>query len=584
MDTKRTFKELSVAIISHNYGQFLPEILQCILDQSITPGEILVVDDHSSDGTEGIVREFADQGVTYLRVDFQNVLLARKSAIEHTSGRIICCLDADDILDPLYLEGGLEAFKKDPRIGIVYSDIIMFGDTNKEIQFPSSSQDKDADISLSNFIHAGSLARRDAIEVADAFNHTGNPDRHEDWMTWKKILDMGFIAVKQPYKYFYRKHSLSLSSRRIFGENGYTYFKGASLSETEITLFTPLSGRKQYWDKYRLFLEEQSRDHRKIHLILMDTSKDPEFSRMVRDWLSHCDYLSTQYLEYPVGRSGLADECRIDEDLEYKEDLIKEFRHTMCRIYNRIRTLVSTDYLWILHDDIIPPLDAGERMLQSFCLDVASVTAAYANRFKESFDFWDHNGNYLKKSNEGVHFIGGNGFACVILRAHFFKNWVFSSSEEYPDFSKGFYAHLPEGLIPKIDWDIRCEHLSPSYLEVESFYKPPEKPYPEEEFDEVYYLKKHADVALAIKEGKISDAYSHYEKNGWKERRIARVKVKTNKAENNVSAPVESKNIKENETVVSEIPGEKIQIDLSFNPEGGIPDRPNPLDLLLKSN
>lgn len=46
----------------------------------------------------------------------------------------------------------------------------------------------------------------------------------------------------------------------------------------------------------------------------------------------------------------------------------------MPRIYKRVRVETTTEYLWIVEDDILPPIDACERLLRSLVAITMSVS------------------------------------------------------------------------------------------------------------------------------------------------------------------------------------------------------------------
>jgi len=242
---------------------------------------------------------------------------------------------------------------------------------------------------------------------------------------------------------------------------------------------------------------------------------------MVRSWLSACDYGSTEYVKYNPGRKNLADEKRIDEEGKANNELLKDVRIAMARIYNRAKESVSTNYLWIVEDDVIPPLDVCEKMFRSFCPQTVSVSAPFRHRYEQAFVAWDSSFKLLT-GGEGVQTIGGNGFGCVLLRSKVFCKTVFTCSNEFPDFDQAFYAKLDNTQLAKINWDLECQHLSPFFERPVENETRPITPLNEEEFDFEYYLQRNPDVYRAVREGRFVDAYQHYSLHGWEENRPAR--------------------------------------------------------------
>ena len=299
-----------------------------------------------------------------------------------------------------------------------------------------------------------------------------------------------------------------------------------SQENVALTVFTPLSGRHHLWHRYARFLSDQIWDHSRIKIVLMDTSQSEDFGRMVRSWISQCDYIETHYFEYVVGRKGLADEKRIDKRGAGRLDVLTDVRVAMAQIYNRLRRIVDSEYLLIIEDDIIPPLDVCPRLMGSFCKDTVSVSAPYRHRYEDGYVAWNADERILK-GGQGVQTIKGNGFGCALLRTHTFRQAVFTASPECPDFDKAFYRRLSPQQIVKIDWSLECEHRSP--IEMLPLAGQIDVQIPCDDFDEEYYLKSNPDVRQAVKKGCLRNGYEHYQKFGKSERRSARARSEINK-------------------------------------------------------
>jgi len=68
---------------------------------------------------------------------------------------------------------------------------------------------------------------------------------------------------------------------------------------------------------------------------------------------------------------GTADADRCDPDVR------RAVQTAMPRICNRMIREATTEYVWIVEDDVIPPLDAAERLLHGFDDQTASVSGAF---------------------------------------------------------------------------------------------------------------------------------------------------------------------------------------------------------------
>ncbi len=108
---------VSVIIPSRDYGCFLDESIESVLNQTVTPSEIIVVDDGSKDNTREVVKKYFPR-VSYYYQENGGVGSARNKGIGISKGDYIAHLDADDIWVPERLELQLEEFIKDPELEI----------------------------------------------------------------------------------------------------------------------------------------------------------------------------------------------------------------------------------------------------------------------------------------------------------------------------------------------------------------------------------------------------------------------------------------------------------------------------------
>ncbi|MGE0605921.1 MAG: glycosyltransferase [Pirellulales bacterium] len=439
-------RNVAVVIPCHNYGRYLAEAIESALHQNHRPQEIVVVDDASTDDTRKVAARFKRHGVRYLRVKYRNSNRARLAGMAATASEVLCFLDADDRLAADYLVEGLKCFDS-YRIAVVYSDLQLFGDHQGRLRFADQLQ-RDL-LERQNMIHSGSLVRRAALQASRALELADGDQCAPDWQVWRVLLRQGWHACKQPATYWYRRHSQSMLADP---RRERTYFARAGLDREIITLFIPLAGRGDQWASLARFLECQTWPHAQIRLTLFDTSHGEAFSRKVRDWLSHCDYPDVRHVRQQVGVPGLADLPR--------REAADEVRLAMARIYNRLAREIATDYVWILEDDIRPPLDACTRLLAGFDEQTASVSAAYRSRYQGAYVAWDQSLRNFTQPEQGLRVIGGNGFGCVMVRGHVLRETVFTALLGCPDYDHAFYDRLGKSTLQaKMDWSLECEHL-----------------------------------------------------------------------------------------------------------------------------
>lgn len=443
-------RTVAVVIPCHNYGRYLADAVKSVVQQTRRADEILIVDDASDDDTPIVAAQFASVGVRYERVEFRHSQRTRQRGLELTKSDVVCFLDADDALAANYLAQGMARFERS-NVGLVYSDVEWFGADQGRSSYPETC---DVDLlARSNFLHTGCLVQREALQISQALE-IQTDDRHtlQDWQLWRRILADGWQARKQTGLYRYRKHDRSmLAGWKARPEGQPTYFQRAGLAQETVTLFVPLSGRIALWPAMAGYLDRQTWPRHQVRLVLFDTSREPSFGKTVKRWIAECDYVDVRYLAVTVGAQSLADLPRAT--------VMEQVTLAMTRIYNRMAQEASTQYVWVLEDDITPPDDACRRLLSHMDQDTASVSGVYWSRFAKAWVVWNDEQRMQSMAGEGVQEVGGNGFGCVMLRRLAIKVEVFTATIDIPAYDNAFYYRLPlTGMKAKVDWSVVCDH------------------------------------------------------------------------------------------------------------------------------
>ena len=114
--------KVSVIIPIYNVEKYLAACLESVLSQDLDEMELLCVDDCSTDGSLGILREYAsrDDRIRCLRTDRnRGISAARNLGLSMACGEYIAFVDSDDFLADRSL-GGLYRQAKEKRLDVLY--------------------------------------------------------------------------------------------------------------------------------------------------------------------------------------------------------------------------------------------------------------------------------------------------------------------------------------------------------------------------------------------------------------------------------------------------------------------------------
>lgn len=198
---------ISVIIPVHDLGRYLAETVQSVLDQTCQDFEILILDDGSTDPeTCALLDDFQRPRTKVFRGPNRGLGPARNFLLGEAQGRVICALDADDLLHPTYLERTLAALEADPELAFVSTWLRTFG-IEEEVYRPTSC---DLETLLAECqIHCSSLVRREVLDAVGGYDGAMPHMGDEDWDLWIRILRAGYRGQILPEVLFdYRRRGI----------------------------------------------------------------------------------------------------------------------------------------------------------------------------------------------------------------------------------------------------------------------------------------------------------------------------------------------------------------------------------------
>ena len=114
---------ISVAIGTYNRASMVRQAVEEALAQSLSPGEVVVADDASTDQTSEVLASLAasDSRVRVIRQPANMGVANWNSAIAATRGELIAWCSDDDRFLPDHLRASVEYLERHPEVGLVHS-------------------------------------------------------------------------------------------------------------------------------------------------------------------------------------------------------------------------------------------------------------------------------------------------------------------------------------------------------------------------------------------------------------------------------------------------------------------------------
>lgn len=197
--------DVSILTPYYNTEEFFFETVASIRAQSLQNWEWIIVDDGSTDG-ESVERlrraAAADERIQVVRQTNAGPGAARNAAFRASSGRYVCLLDSDDMVEPTYLEKCVWFLDSNPEFSFCNAHSVVFGD-QEYLWANGFERGKE-------HLHANSGPPISVIRK-HAYSECGGFDEsirfgHEDWDFWLAMARSGHWGYTiREYLQWYRK-------------------------------------------------------------------------------------------------------------------------------------------------------------------------------------------------------------------------------------------------------------------------------------------------------------------------------------------------------------------------------------------
>jgi glycosyltransferase involved in cell wall biosynthesis len=246
---------VSIVIPCHNDGDFLSASLDSALQQTYRHKEVIVVDDASDDPrTLRLLKRIEHPDVRILHVDKRHPGAARNAGIQSARGCYILPLDADDLIEPTYVEKAACVLMSRPDVGIVYCKAVFIGKKTGPWELPPFNI---GDMLANNLIFVTALFRKSDWCAVGGFRERQFRLGLEDYDFWLALLGRGRQVHQIQESLFRYRVKASSRTTRLYSN-----------------LEDMIEAHEQLYQNHRHLYEQHSGDYikslRKLLLVEMD--------------------------------------------------------------------------------------------------------------------------------------------------------------------------------------------------------------------------------------------------------------------------------------------------------------------------
>jgi FkbM family methyltransferase len=204
---------VSVLMAAYNSESFLKEAIDSILAQSFADFELIIINDGSSDKSEGIVKGYSDPRIRYFAQENGGLGAALNRGIKEARGEYIARMDSDDISLPTRLQTQLNYLDQHSEVALVGTsyDVVDAKLRHREtFSALTNPEDVKNDFFVRNpFGHGTVMFRKEIINKVGSYD--AERGKIEDYEFWWRISQAYTVANVAESLYLWRIVSSGIS-------------------------------------------------------------------------------------------------------------------------------------------------------------------------------------------------------------------------------------------------------------------------------------------------------------------------------------------------------------------------------------
>lgn len=184
---------VSVLIPIYNGARYLDECIQSVCDQTLTPAEIIVIDDGSQDDTPKVAAAWGPR-ICYQRVAHGGLPYARNHGLRFAQAQCIAFVDSDDVWLPKKLELQMAALSRETEPAMVFGYVQQF--VSADLAPEEAAKLKYETAPLPGLFSSTLLIRKSDCSRVGQFDETLQTGEFIEWCSRGK--DAGIKTVMVP--------------------------------------------------------------------------------------------------------------------------------------------------------------------------------------------------------------------------------------------------------------------------------------------------------------------------------------------------------------------------------------------------
>ena len=228
---------VTVIVPNYNHSLYLPERIECILNQTFQNFELIILDDCSPDNSREVINRYKDHPrvahIIFNEQNTGNTFLQWEKGVALAKGRYIWIAESDDYADETFLDCCMAMFCQHEDCVMVRTgsyqvnerDRVLTPDWDVWKEDETVRYYKGSDYIRHNMLHFNYVYNASMVvfrkDVFQQINKSYQQMRYTgDWLCWIEILNKGPICVYRRKLNYFRQHQNKVSARSLKTNKG----------------------------------------------------------------------------------------------------------------------------------------------------------------------------------------------------------------------------------------------------------------------------------------------------------------------------------------------------------------------------
>ena len=240
---------ITIYITNFNYGKYIKQAIESVLNQTIKDFELIIVDDGSEDESLGIINDYKDNPkIKIIKQLNRGLNVSNNIVLKLARGKYIIRLDADDWLETSALKELSNVLNNNPKVGLVFADYFHVNKYGVIIERVKRHNFKNVNLLDQPAHGACTLIRTKILKSIGGYDEDFKcQDGFDLWIRF--IQEFEVSNINKPL-FFYRQHDKNLTSneKKILSTRARILEKVSIRKNKPLKILSVLSVRGKRYD------------------------------------------------------------------------------------------------------------------------------------------------------------------------------------------------------------------------------------------------------------------------------------------------------------------------------------------------